>query len=157
VPQERGDEFTPGIFVGQPFTAIGRIGDMAVLGFGEGVSWDAPSGTGTLTGSRYALHVMCPFRVTQGAERIVVGSEDLRRADGAPFDRGARALEGHLTRTGPVVDGVQVSPRVTCGSTSSTGSPWRSSRRLRRGPRHGAFWNASGRTSRSRRSELLSL
>jgi hypothetical protein len=82
VPQERGDEFTPGIFVGQPFTAIGRIGDMAVLGFGEGVSWDAPSGTGPLTGSRYALHVMCPFRVTQGAERIVVGSEDLRRADG---------------------------------------------------------------------------
>lgn len=53
----------------------------------------------------------CPFRVTQGAARIVVGSEDLRRADGAPFERGALALEGYLTRTAPVVEGVQVSPR----------------------------------------------
>ncbi|MEV6791137.1 hypothetical protein AB0M87_03865 [Streptomyces sp. NPDC051320] len=109
MPEDRGDEFTPHTCVGQPFADIGRTGRMAILGFGEPVSWEAPSGAGSLTGSRYALHVSCPFRVTQGT-RIVVGSEDLRRAGGASFDRGAAALDGYLARVAPLVEAVRVAP-----------------------------------------------
>ncbi|WP_327370730.1 hypothetical protein [Streptomyces sp. NBC_01217] len=103
-------EFTPNDFAGKPFVESGRVGEMAVLGFGDRVSWDAPSGAGTLTASRYALHVACPFRITQGAARVVVGSEELRRSGGGPFDRGAAMLEGYLDRTAPVVQEIRTNP-----------------------------------------------
>ncbi|MEU9884331.1 hypothetical protein [Sphaerisporangium sp. NPDC051011] len=65
-----------GVIIGQPFMEVGRIGHMAILGFGREVSW-ASAGTAELvTGRECALHVNCAFRMTQKA-RIIFGSDDM--------------------------------------------------------------------------------
>ncbi|WP_188284841.1 hypothetical protein [Streptomyces sp. CBMA29] len=94
---------------GVRFVEVGRIGGMAILGFGDTVSWELEISGRIVEGAEFALHIGCPFRILQ-ASRIVLGSDDI---DDTPsggqgedpsdvlrgYDRGARNLEGFLTQS----------------------------------------------------------
>lgn len=57
----------------------------------------------TVTGSQYAFHVQCPFRILQG-NRIVLGSGEMNfDLDKAPYDDGAKVVEGFLSAARPEV------------------------------------------------------
>jgi hypothetical protein len=103
------------IIAGSTFAEIGRVGATAILGFGRSVSWPLKSRATEVSGSEYALHVQCPFRIVQG-HRIILGSEDMKRirrtgeTEEVAYDRGAEAVE-EILRSRPVtVHSVSVFP-----------------------------------------------
>lgn len=49
--------------IGSKFAGVGRIGGMAILGFGDTVSWELQISGRIVEGSEFALHVGCPFRI----------------------------------------------------------------------------------------------
>lgn len=61
--------------IGQPLVDMWRVLNMAVFAFGDDVKWISTD-SGERTGSRYALHVQCPFRLLRNG-RVLVGSDDL--------------------------------------------------------------------------------
>ncbi|GIH68150.1 hypothetical protein [Sphaerimonospora thailandensis] len=56
----------------QPATGVGRALDMGVIEFGDMIK-----GPGSSSGSAFALHANCPFRLMMEG-RILVGSEDMK-------------------------------------------------------------------------------
>ncbi|WP_152990357.1 hypothetical protein [Sphaerimonospora mesophila] len=60
------------VLVDQPATGMGRALDMGIVEFGDPVN-----GLGTRSGSAFALHINCPFRLLLEG-RVLVGSEDVK-------------------------------------------------------------------------------
>ncbi|MFJ8038912.1 hypothetical protein ACIRBX_00175 [Kitasatospora sp. NPDC096147] len=91
--------------VGEPLVSIGRFGSMGVIGFGSQVSWPLPPNQPDTVGSRFAVHVQCPFRILQ-QERILLGSDDLlmsvapgdEQTERLAYDIGASTLQAYLER-----------------------------------------------------------
>jgi hypothetical protein len=115
---EEAQEEIAGI-IGTRFVEIGRIGRMVILGFGGDVAWQMVSRAEHAVGSEYALHVSCPFRLTQGS-RLVIGSGDIdrrpasssSRLDGPSdslFDRGAEVVAEFIRQNSVIVRGVKAS------------------------------------------------
>ncbi|WP_328299173.1 hypothetical protein OG389_16095 [Streptomyces sp. NBC_00435] len=108
--------------VGEPFVNVYRFGDMGVADFGRQMSWPLGDSGEESTGSEFAVHAQCPFRIVQ-QDRIVLGYDDLHRpaprkgpADEAgdgerrAYDVGADSLREYLGRTSPRVLSVRRTP-----------------------------------------------
>ncbi|WP_329494761.1 hypothetical protein [Kitasatospora herbaricolor] len=116
-----GDDGLLQRLVGEPCVDVYRFGEMGVIDFGRQVSWPLGDGGEVSTGTEFAVHAQCPFRIVQN-DRIVLGYDDLFRtpprkgstaeedSDRRAYDAGADALRGYLQRTSPKVESVRRRP-----------------------------------------------
>ncbi|MER7707802.1 hypothetical protein ABTX81_33530 [Kitasatospora sp. NPDC097605] len=105
--------------VGRPCVNVYRFGDMGVVDFGGTVTHPLGDSGEVSTGSEFAVHAQCPFRVVQHG-KVFLGSEDLVPArTGVPpqgederlqFDTGAEVLREFLGRMAPRVLSVERAP-----------------------------------------------
>ncbi|MER7670830.1 hypothetical protein ABTY61_20505 [Kitasatospora sp. NPDC096128] len=98
--------------VGEVWVDVYRFGGMGVVDFGETVSWPLGDAGEESTGSRFAVHAGCPFRIVQCGE-VYLGSDDLVPAGGGDrlaYDSGADALREFLGRESPRVLSVERAP-----------------------------------------------
>ncbi|MFJ7248101.1 hypothetical protein ACIQWA_26205 [Kitasatospora sp. NPDC098652] len=98
--------------VGEVWVNVHRFGGMGVVDFGGTVSWPLGDGGEVSTGSRYAVHAQCPFRIVQCGE-VYLGSDDLVPGGGGDrlaYDTGADALREFLARRSPRVLSVERAP-----------------------------------------------
>ncbi|MCX4757198.1 hypothetical protein ACFC26_24005 [Kitasatospora purpeofusca] len=105
--------------VGEVCVNVYRFGGMGVVDFGETVSWPLGESGEVSTGSRFAVHAQCPFRIVQHG-KIFLGSDDLvpaRRGDPSEgedqrlqYDTGADVLREFLNRKAPRVLTVERAP-----------------------------------------------
>ncbi|MEV7598509.1 hypothetical protein AB0O91_14125 [Kitasatospora sp. NPDC089797] len=98
--------------VGEAWVNVYRFGDTGVVDFGERVEWPLGDSGEVSTGSRFALHARCPFRIVQCGE-VYLGSDDLvsvRGGEGLRYDIGADALREFLGRREPRVLAVDRAP-----------------------------------------------
>ncbi|MFD5465759.1 hypothetical protein ACFWIQ_23420 [Kitasatospora sp. NPDC127059] len=105
--------------VGEVWVDVYRFGDTGVVDFGGTVSWPLGDSGEVSTGSRFAVHAQCPFRIVQCGE-VYLGSGDLVPAGQDPvpagsgdrlaYDIGADALREFLARESPRVLAVERAP-----------------------------------------------
>lgn len=105
--------------VGQPCVDVYRFGDIGVVDFGGTVTHPLGASGEVSTGSEFAVHAQCPFRLVQH-EKVFLGSDDLVPArTGVPpqgederlqFDTGAEVLREFLGRMAPRVQSVERAP-----------------------------------------------
>ncbi|MBD0691700.1 hypothetical protein [Streptomyces sp. CBMA123] len=98
--------------VGEVWVGVYRFGGMGVVDFGATVSWPLGDSGEVSTGSRFAVHARCPFRIVQCGE-VYLGSDDLVPAgngDRLAYDIGADALRAFLARESPRVLAVERVP-----------------------------------------------
>lgn len=149
--------------IGLGLSGIGRALNMGVFSFGADVAWVESDTGASRTGSEYAIHVQCPFRLTRGG-RILVGSNDVlpsREVMTDPIgrdsemesvtafdvvaDRIVKATQSsplvvrdvRITKSGDLR--VELSDRVAIEAFPASGSPSEAWRLFRRGGEHLVF------------------
>ncbi|MER7845825.1 hypothetical protein ABTZ03_17965 [Kitasatospora sp. NPDC096077] len=98
--------------VGEVWVNVYRFGGMGVVDFGETVEWPLGESGEVSTGTRFAVHARCPFRIVQCGE-VYLGSDDLvpvGEGEGLAYDIGADALREFLKRREPRVLAVERAP-----------------------------------------------
>ncbi|MFH8386148.1 hypothetical protein ACH4E7_35395 [Kitasatospora sp. NPDC018058] len=99
--------------VGEVWVDVYRFGGMGVVDFGEMISWPLGDSGEVSTGSGFAVHAQCPFRIVRHG-KVLLGSDDLVRVQGGGdrlrYDRGADALREFLSREAPRVLSVDRAP-----------------------------------------------